>query len=314
MSLECKITRLAVEHCSWACYDPLKNQFFRKCKSRKFREDQYHSFEIPKKSGGVRTITAPVGMLKEMQKALAIYLSSFYCAPWPVNGFVKGSSVYTNAIAHCGKNYVFNIDLKNFFPSITAKMIYDCLNNSGVDSEVAKYISNVCTLDGVLTQGSPTSPILSNIVCYGMDMALLNLAQKYGLRYSRYADDITFSSQHNIYSDAGEFRTEIKQIIEQFGFHINDEKTRLQKKGARQEVTGLTVGEKVNVSRKYLKNLRAQIFKMEINGFTTQEYRQVHGKLAYVSMVRGKDDPCSKKLNARLWQIKRYPMGIANYR
>ncbi|MCQ2272991.1 MAG: reverse transcriptase family protein [Bacteroidales bacterium] len=313
-ALEVKISKIAVENCGWACYDPTQNIFLKKCHNVKYRESLYHSFEIPKKNGGVRQITAPTGKLKEMQKALAIYLSKFYSAPWPVNGFTIGCSVYTNAIAHCGKNYVFNIDLKNFFPSITSDMIKRSLLKRGLQPEVAKYISSISTLEGALTQGSPTSPIVSNLVCFDMDMKLLALSQKYGLRYTRYADDITFSSQHNVYSPEEGFRIELQKIIEDFGFKLNEEKTRIQKRGMRQEVTGLTVGEKVNVSRKYLKNLRSMIFKMEMRGFNDQEFRQAHGKVAYLLMIRGKDDPCAIKLKNRLRSIKGYKMGIANAR
>ncbi len=316
-----EIGRLAVDACDWALFDPAQEHFLENVASPRFRNKFYHQFTIPKKSGGVRTITTPTGYLKGAQKAISLLLTMLYEAPECVNGFTEMRNVRTNADAHVGKNYVFNTDLKDFFPSITAAMVRKTLREAGVNDEVAHYISIVCTVttdgddlpENVLVQGSPASPILSNIVCRKMDRNLEYLAKKYGLTYSRYADDITFSSMHCVYSKNGSFLKELREVISGYGFTINEEKTRLQKKGSRQEVTGIIVSDRVNVCRKYLKNLRAEIFQMEMYGFTKEQYRSVRGKVAFVGMVRGKNDEVYRRLRNRVISIRVSPQGmIAN--
>ncbi|MCF0168538.1 MAG: RNA-directed DNA polymerase [Bacteroidales bacterium] len=313
-----EMARIAVSTSGWAVHNPGGREFLSKAESRSFRQRFYREFSIPKKSGGRRRITAPTGYLKGAQKAIAVLLERLYEAPDMVNGFTGDRSVLTNAEAHVGRNYVFNTDLRDFFPSITAGMVRKTLEKEGVSPEVARYISVVCTIttgDGdlsedVLPQGSPASPILSNMVCLQMDRHLDWLARRYGLTYTRYADDITFSSMHSVYGKNSPFLKGLKEIIEEYGFSINEEKTRLQKKGSRQEVTGLIVSDRVNVCRRYLKNLRAEVFRMEMQGFTIEEYRRVMGKIAFVGMVRGREDPLYRKLHNRIRSIKRHPEGF----
>lgn len=205
-----------------------------------------------------------------------------------VNGFTAGRSVGTNAEAHVRKNYVFNTDLKDFFPSITARMVMHTLEDLGVKPEVARYISVLCTIttegddlpEDVLPQGSPASPVLSNIVCRKMDRHIDWLVRKYGVTDTRYADDMTLSSMHSVYGKNSTFLKEFLDIISGYGFTVNEAKTRLQKKGSRQEVTGIIVSDRANVCRKYIKNLRAEIFHMEMEGFSRKQYRSVRGKVA----------------------------------
>jgi hypothetical protein len=119
----------------------------------------------------------------------------------------------------------------------------------------------------VLPQGAPTSPIITNIVCKRLDFILSGVAKRFGLKYSRYADDITFSSGHNVYQPESDFLKELHRIINEQGFHIKDSKTRLQKDGHRKEVTGLLVNEKVNVQKRYIKQLRLWLHRWEIFGY-----------------------------------------------
>lgn len=285
--------------------DPEKNAFstpfdqVRKLTIHSVRNRYYTQFEIPKKSGGVRTITAPAWCLKHLQRYLADLLSSCFEPEDCVHGFVKGRSVLTNAEWHVGKYYVLNIDLKDFFPSITEQMVSNGLHACGINRQVSDIIASICTWTDsheddlpvdVLPQGAPTSPILSNYACIIMDMRLEHLARRFGLTYTRYADDMTFSSYHSVYAKDSEFWKELRDIISQSGFIINEAKTRLLKRGSRQEVTGITVCEKPNVSRKWLKNLRAAIYHAEMYGYRSEkEYLSVKGKLAYLKMVRGWD-------------------------
>lgn len=264
----------------------------------KVRNNYYHTFEIPKKSGGTRKITAPGGDLKKLLKVVAYALKDLYSfVPSSVMGFVDGCSVATNAAAHTGRSYVLNIDLKDFFPSIKRKMVVSSLVQLHAEPEVARLIARLCTLtpgDGgvdCLPQGSPASPILSNIVCLNLDYRLSGLAQRMGLTYTRYADDITFSSDYNVYQEDGSFWKILRKVISECGFTFNDKKTRLKRPWERQEVTGVTVNTKCNVSRKYLKNLRAELHQMQHREVSMKEWTRVMGKVNYVRMVRNAGDP-----------------------
>ena len=277
------------------------------------RKLMYREFEIPKRSGGVRKITAPTGKLKDIQKCLSVILAPYYQAPDCVHGFASGRSVATNAQAHIGKNYILNIDLKDFFPTITYTRVMRSLEEMGFNEELSDIISRICTIPmwdeqkqmwrNSLPQGSPVSPLLSNIVCQSLDESLSNLAKKYGLKYTRYADDMTFSSNHSVYAMDGRFLDDVMRIITSHGFQVNDKKTRLQKKGSRQEVTGIIVSDKINTYREYRKNLRAAVFHAEINGCTPKEYNTIMGRISYLSMVRGREDSISKKLGAIMSKV-----------
>ncbi len=163
----------------------------------------------------------------------------------------------------------------------------------------------------VLPQGAPTSPVITNIVCQRLDHLLTGVANRFGLRYSRYADDITFSSQHNVYRKDGEFIAELQRIIADQGFYIKESKTRLQKDGHRKEVTGLLVHEKVNVQTRYIKQLRMWLYYWDRYGLEKAQFlfagqyekdkghvkkagsslvAVVGGKLEYLKMVKGNND------------------------
>lgn len=289
---------------------------------------RYHSFEIPKKSGGARRISAPA---RTKYRVLLYYVNQLLKSIYKPNdyamGFVAGRSIVSNAAQHLGQNYVYNIDLKDFFPSITESRIRQRLRSAPYElSELAAcLISGLATMSQssrdvdtdkqvvryVLPQGSPISPILTNIVCERLDRRLAGLAKRFGLRYSRYADDITFSSMHNVYQAGGDFVLELRRIIADQGFAINEGKVRLQKRGARQEVTGLRVGERVNVSKDYIRSLRNILYIWERYGYAdaSDKFRKAYmlekagqikgepsmeavlgGKLQFLRMVRGAED------------------------
>ena len=196
---------------------------------------RYRQFKIKKKSGGFRQITAPRNqsfmiLLQSMNEILkSIYTPSEYAT-----GFTENRSVVTNAAVHKGQNYVFNIDLKDFFPSVEQGRVMKRLTLApfNFSPQIALLVSGLCSmrikretpietkqhdLDKqfmyVLPQGAPTSPIITNMICDTLDRRLAGLAKRFGLRYTRYADDITFSSMHYVYSEKGEFRNELVRII-----------------------------------------------------------------------------------------------------
>lgn len=272
---------------------------------RKNNRKTYTAFYIDKKNGDKRIIHAPVKGLKEIQKALNLILQVVHKPNKNATGFVTNKSIVDNSSVHVEKNYVFNIDLKDFFPSIDASRIWGRLlikpfnlGNSDKRKKIANMIKTLCTtdlevermVDGdwkkekrfVLPQGAPTSPTITNAICDRLDRRLSGLSRRFNLNYTRYADDITFSSDHNsyknkngekepIYYAESSFRKELLRIITDQGFHIKESKIRLQKRAYRQEVTGLSVNNKINVSRKYIKDLRQTLHFWEIYGMKNAE-------------------------------------------
>jgi hypothetical protein len=251
---------------------------------------QYFEFSIPKKSGEERKICAPSKQLKLVQKKIAIILELFYTPNDNCHGFVKERSVVSNAGIHTNKTYVLNIDLQDFFPSIKANRIVESLKSEpfNFNNEMAKIIARIACKDGALPQGSPMSPLLSNICCEKLDLDLKDFSVKYKLSYSRYADDITFSGYRRIFNN--EFFSELGTVIgKKNRFTIKKTKTRIQNKSNRQEVTGLVVNDKLNVNRTYVRNLRALIHQYKIGKAEKNTEAVIMGKLEFLKMVKGKD-------------------------
>lgn len=296
--------------------------------SDKIHPKRFRVFHIKKKSGGLREIKAPCNQLDVILTCINVMLKTCYEPSDAAMGFTSGKSVLSNAQVHVGHNYVFNIDLKDFFPSIPQPRVWKRLQLPPFNftQDIANVIAGLCcaydgqTGQNVLPQGSPASPLLTNAICDKLDRRMKGVAKRFGLHYTRYADDMTFSSMHNVYHENGEFRKEIQRIIQSQGFCMNENKTRLQKEGRRQEVTGLTVNAVANVSRKYISDLRWLISVWEREGYGKAyarfypKYKHdkgyikkgepvmenvIGGKLNYLRMVRGKDNAAYQKLQAR---------------
>lgn len=302
-----------------------------------FCKKRYNTFQIKKKSGADRTINAPVEGLKSILRVLNFVLQSVDEVHAAATGFVPGKSIVDNAKKHVGHNYVLNLDIKDFFHSfdrnrVKLAFMYDPFKLNGEREFLAFLLASLCThpfhVDGkekvVLPQGSPTSPTLTNILCKSLDRRLTGLAKRFGATYSRYADDITFSSNHNIYQN-DDFNKELKRIIEDDqGLRINPEKTRIHKTGFRQEVTGLIVNDKVNVRRRYVKQIRMWLYYWEKYGYEKAEliFRRDYlsdkghtkkreaqmvnvmaGKLDFLKMVKGQSDETFQKLSGRFERL-----------
>lgn len=295
-------------------------------------QGRYAEFDIPKKSGGVRHISAPRRGLMSLLTYVKMLLEAFYTPDSAAMGFTAGRSIVTNAQCHVNQNYVLNLDLKDFFPSVHQARVWKRLQLKPFcfGQEMASVIAGLCCMkvmekDGiakyVLPQGAPTSPLLTNAVCESMDRKLRGLARRFGLNYSRYADDMTFSSKHYVYASNGEFWKELKRIISEQRFEINEKKTRLQKSGKHQEVTGLVVSDRVNVSRNYIRELRSILYMWERYGYQTAytrfyaHYKKekgyikkgepcmenvLEGKLEYLKMVKGVKNSTYLTLRQRL--------------
>lgn len=290
-------------------------------------EKRYHTFKIPKKKKGeFREISSPVRQLKNIQYLIKIILEEIYKPKECVMGFVKQRSVVDNAKKHLNRCYVQNLDIKDFFPSVSQEMILRCLHFTyKINSKVASMIARLCCIrreDGsiVLPQGSPTSPIIANMVFEKLDDAIMILAKDFHLDYTRYADDMTFSGEYNAFKDEGSFMKRLSSIIEQNGFKLNPDKKRIQKHGSRQEVTGIIISSKTNVRRKYVKEIRVMLHNWEFNGYeqankcfsecyikkVRKKYPNppdiknvLDGKLEYLKMVKGIGDMTYLRLKER---------------
>lgn len=287
-------------------------------------KSKYHNFKVPKRSGGYRSISAPDDRLKWVQEKLNNYIIKKYEFLECQYGFVKGKSIVDNAKIHNKSKYILNIDLKNFFPTIHFGRVRGVFMSEpfNLPNYVATTLAKIACYHNELPQGSPCSPTISNIVCYSLDKQLLNLSKKYSFNYTRYADDITLSSD-SPFSKEIVTRTQdnyiiigkkLRSIIENQGFTINENKTNYSWNNERKEVTGLIVNEKVNVKKVFIKQLRALLNRCENEGLyqaalfyfrkeknydcwsnkrnsLIKEIRKViEGKLNFVAMVRGKDD------------------------
>lgn len=299
--------------------------------------DRYHTFIIRKKSGGERQINAPITGLKSILKVLNVIFQNIFEVHNAANGFVLERSIVDNAKNHLGKNYVYNLDLKDFFHSFDRKRVKGALmqepfNLKDNKEKLAFLISSLCTHPleinekkiNVLPQGSPTSPSLTNILCIRLDRRLNGLAKKVGAKYTRYADDITFSAPTNVFKKES-FQNELIRIItEDQKLEINPKKTRLQKQFHRQVVTGLTVNEKVNVPQRYVKQIRMWIYYWEKYGYLRaqelflSDYKKdkghtmkgvpnlanvIAGKLDFLKMVKGEGDSTYANLKNRFYMM-----------
>lgn len=292
-------------------------------------EKKYKIFNLEKKNGGQRRISSPIGSIRILQKKVEPILRSHYRRKNSVHGFVKERSILTNAQSHKRKRYVFNIDLEDFYGSINFGRVQGLFKSKpfNMDAKAAAVLAHLCTLDRSLPQGACTSPVISNYIASDLDKRLMKVARRYHLTYTRYADDITFSSNKRVFPESIGYydgdnpitgETYVGQVVEEAiaasGFAINYAKVRLQIKGIRQDVTGLTVNDLPNVRRSYIRNIRALIHNWRKNennlNIVESLYREkyaknksrffdndkyyfkeaLYGKLAFLKMIRGESE------------------------
>lgn len=289
-----------------------------------YKTSMYTSFSIP--SGNkTRFINAPNGRLKYLQSKISEFLGAMYTPRKSTHGYVKKKSIVTNAWVHAAKRYVINLDLQDFFPSITRNRVLGLLRSLGISSEVSEIICNICCYNENLPQGAPSSPVLSNMICFSLDRALHHFCRVHKLIYTRYADDITISTNGSplaifaiglpksgklALSDLSE---DLVREISVSGFLLNPEKIRFSAGSDKKIVTGLIVNEFPNVSRKYIRNIRATLHNIEKDGFSIaqQAYRDrvgnqaksllqhVRGEISHIGNVKGKGDPVYRTLADR---------------
>lgn len=241
-------------------------------------DKRYFKFEIPKKSGGARTIMMPDVRLKAIQRKLAEKMLEVYPGRFEVHGFAKGKNTYSNAQLHLRKRWIVNIDLEDFFPSIHFGRVKGMFlaRPFAFNDALSRELANLCCCNKSLPQGAPTSPIISNLICWKLDNKLHMLAKKARCTYTRYADDITFSTNQKVFpKEIGEIDAEgnlhlsetLTTIINDNSFKINQQKVRYACRNNRQEVTGLIVNNsRPNVRRTYVRKVRAMIHACEKYG------------------------------------------------
>jgi retron-type reverse transcriptase/5S rRNA maturation endonuclease (ribonuclease M5) len=286
---------------------------------------KYKDFQIPKRSGGMRTINAPVPELKRLQKHLAKLLEECIseidktrgATNTLSHGFRPNHSIMTNAEAHRKRRYVFNIDLRDFFGAINFGRVwrfFEKQRDFSLHPTIARTIAQIACHNRALPQGSPCSPVISNLIAHILDVRLAQLAAKAGCNYTRYADDLTFSTNRKDFPTSIAQRVgattqwrpgkALLQEVRRCGFEINPTKTRMQFKHFRQDVTGLIVNSKVNVRTEYAKNTRAMVHSLitsgdfqiprmvrDVNGRWTEVIEngteaQLRGMLSFIDSVR----------------------------
>jgi len=279
------------------------------------KEKRYKHFYINKKSGKKREIKTPDEHLKRVQRLLNCLMQlifepkAHYCS----NGFLYGRDIVRNARPHVNKTFLLNCDLKDFFPSINFRRVKTVLglapfNFVDEKEHLAFLIANLCTYQNELPQGAPTSPLLSNVVTQKLDRKLNKYCSFRNIKYSRYADDLSFSSNRQIFNT--EFLEELNNIVTSENFKLNEEKTRIKSDMDRQQVTGLIVNEKINIKREYIQKVRAMLNNWEKGGiyYAQLKFREHQGKsaknfketlngyISFIGNIRGKEDNLFKKI------------------
>ncbi|WP_159458286.1 reverse transcriptase domain-containing protein [Listeria sp. ILCC792] len=291
-----------------------------------YEKRKYSHFYISKKNGGEREIFSPVNNLKIIQKKLAYIFTLDYTPFKSSFGFVKKKSIIDNAALHTNKKWVFNFDLKDFFHQFNQGRVIGLFRRYfNFNNVVAGVLAEICCHQNILPQGAPTSPILSNMLCFEVDRELQKLCSSKQCTYSRYVDDITISSSKDYFPRLfafkdGEGRMRLGRLLEEIlrktGFDVNQEKIYLRTPNQNQNVTGLTVNEIVNVNRNYVKRIRASIHNLKVNTeeaarekfFIEYTKRKAHinpnanvysilkGQIQFVAQVKGRENPVFKKL------------------
>jgi len=296
----------------------------------------YTVFTIRKNLGGVREISAPITPLKIIQRKLNQVLQSVYKPKMVVHSYIKGEkrSILTNAKSHVNKKLLLNIDLKDFFPSINFGRVQGLFLRppNNLNKDISNTLAKICCYNKALPQGAPTSPVVSNMICARMDSQLSKLARDSDCTYTRYADDITFSCENDsflesiaaIHDGKLELGGKLTEVISNNGFDINYDKVKLRTNFERQVVTGVTTNLFPNVRREFIRKIRAMLHAWEKYGLdsaqaeflTKYDKKQlgtfknrpsfqavVKGKIDYLGMIRGKDNPIYLHFRQKLREL-----------
>ncbi|MCI0360910.1 MAG: reverse transcriptase family protein [Planctomycetaceae bacterium] len=271
----------------------------------------YVRFSVPKKSGGTRELAAPHRTLARCQQWILENILDKVAPHSAAHGFIAGRSTVTNAAAHVGRKVVVNLDLRDFFPTITFPRVRGIFQQFGYSPAAATVLALLCTeaprrtvvyagqkyfaatSPRALPQGASTSPALSNLAARRLDSRLAGICGKLGWTYTRYADDLTLSSAaDDADAKVGYLLARVRHITRDEGFEVNEKKTRVQRRKTAQSVTGLVVNDRVAVPRKAVRRLRSILHHARREGLAAQNRTghvnfdgYVQGMIAYVSMA-----------------------------
>lgn len=293
--------------------------------------EKYSTFTIKKRSGGERLIEAPNKGLKDIQKKISDVFEQNYKPRSCVFAYIKKRDIVEHAATHIGQRWLLRLDLKDFFHTISIARVSGVLRRSPYNfaESPANTVARLCTIGRRLPQGSPASPVISNILCKGLDYKLKELAASNKCYYTRYADDIFISNNGSVFPSAiatrnddgaAELSDTLKRIITDSGFNLNFNKTILRKRSERQLVTGIVVNRKSNIPKEFIKSIRAALFAWEQHGLQAAEdyWKQkldrsnkfdgtspqmklvVRGKITHVGHVKGYSDSTFLNLAKRL--------------
>jgi retron-type reverse transcriptase len=252
----------------------------------------YITYRIKKRNGKSRRIDAPQSPLKEIQRAIVDKILYRFRAHPIAHGFVHGKSPRTNALKHVGKKYVLTLDIKDFFNSIEINDVVKTLSwlapqqqvTSSYTFDELKLLAQLMCYNDVLPQGAPTSPVISNLVCLGLDKKLSDLAAANGVTITRYADDIAVSGDS---PDTINLKTAVFSNIYSYGLVPNKKKTKIRKYYQRQQITGVIVNTKTSVKKETWKNLRARLYNIKRDQKTIplSEFQQIRGQIEWIKSL-----------------------------
>ncbi len=241
----------------------------------------YYHFTIPKGNEDKRLITAPKGKLKVIQKWILVNFLEKYAVAECATAFIKGKQgIKINARAHQHNKYILEFDLKDFFTNIGFDSVQNLFSRMKLNREIAILFTKLCTYNGYLPQGAITSPYISNLICYDLDLELIDICNDYNIMYTRYADDLTFSS-NNLYLLLSKMQ-EISSIIRYYGFKINYDKTKVLLPSDKQTITGITVNNgEIKVDKKLKRMVRAKLY----YGIKNNHIKDLDMLLGFISYI-----------------------------
>ena len=267
----------------------------------------YKTYQIRKKSGGLRTIAQPSRTMKAVQSWILRNILDGLRVSNVCKGFEKDVSILENAKPHKDANAVLNIDLEDFFPTVKSAWVCNVFKSVGYGARISGILTSLCTFAGALPQGGPCSPKLANLTSLRLDIRIQGYVGRMGVIFTRYADDLTFSS----YSSKQVTRAyrKVKEIIESEGFQVNERKTRVAGLSRARRVTGLVVGDgRVRIGRKRLRVVRSKINHLCLLAPDADSSREVNHVRGWLSFVRNVDPTSWKTLGRYVEKLRaKYP-------
>lgn len=261
-------------------------------------KDNYKVYKIKKNNGKYRTIHEPNSLLKHVQKQILINILNNKSISKHAKAYHKAISLKDNALPHINKNIILKLDIENFFENISFTDVYNCcFPIEYFPKSVGMLLTYLCTYDDHLTQGSPTSAYISNLVMKGFDEEIGSWCELNKITYTRYSDDMTFSGEF----EPSEVIAKVRKMLYRLGLELNNNKIHIVHKSSSQNVTGIVVNEKAQLDLKYRKKIRQEVYYIKKYGLKShlvntnndvnpKKYLNVlYGKILYVLQINESD-------------------------